>query len=87
MKFNNVELTPETIQNTRQHFADNRQACIDEIVSGAVKLPAHNPQEQHFAQLRQSALDDLAGKWDHTFTFLQHAYWIQTGECIALLPN
>lgn len=86
MKFNNVELTQETILATRQHFADNRQACIDEILRGDVVLPSHNPQEEHFARLRQRAVDDLAGKHDHTWTFLQRAYWIQTGEMVALLP-
>lgn len=86
IKFNNVELTQETIQATRQHFADNKQAQIDEILSGAVKLPSHNPQELHFARLRANAKEDLAGTHDHTFTFLQRAYWIQTGEMIALLP-
>jgi hypothetical protein len=30
--------------------------------------------------------DTLAGSYDHTLTFLQKAYWIQTGECVALLP-
>jgi hypothetical protein len=85
-KFNNVELTPATMQATRQYFADNKQAQIDEILSGAVKLPSHNPQELHFARLRARALEDLAGTYDHTLTFLQRAYWIQTGEMIALLP-
>lgn len=85
-KFNNTELTPATMQATRQHFADNKQAQIDEILSGAVKLPSHNPQELHFARLRADAKECLAGTFDHTFTFLQRAYWIQTGEMIALLP-
>lgn len=35
-KFNGVTLTTETIQATRQWFADNDQACINEVVSGQV---------------------------------------------------
>jgi hypothetical protein len=85
--FNNVELTPATMQATRQHFADNKQGQIDEILRGDVNLPSHNQQELHFARLRAMAKEDLAGTHDHTFTFLQRAYWIQTGESVALLPK
>jgi len=85
-RFNGEELTEHTIQLTRQHFADNDQACIDEVASGAVRLPAHTSQESYFAWRRQSAEDSLAGKNDHTLAFLQCAYWIQTGKSVALLP-
>lgn len=85
-RFNKTELMPETIQRTRQQFADICQGCIDEILSGAVTLPEHNVQDEHFARLRAEASEHLAGTWDHTLTFLQRAYWLQTGESIALLP-
>jgi hypothetical protein len=83
MKFNGVTLTQDTIQKARQWFADNAQACIDEVRSGEVKV---NDPESYFEWRKQSASDTLDGKNDHTFAFLQCAYWIQTGECIALLP-
>lgn len=82
-KFNGVTLTSETILTTRQWFADNDQACIDEAVSGQVRV---NDLPSFIEWKKQSIVDGLAGKWDHTFTFLQRAYFIQTGESVALLP-
>ncbi len=82
-KFNGVTLTTETIQATRQWFADNDQACIDEVVSGQVRV---NDLPSLIEWKEQSIADGLAGKWDHTFAFLQRAYYIQTGESVALLP-
>lgn len=82
-KFNGTELTAETIQTTRQHFADIGQACIDEAVSGVVKV---NDLNSYIAWQQQSISDALAGRNDHTLTFLQRAYWLQTCEMIALLP-
>jgi len=86
MKFNNVEITQETILATRQHFADIAQGCIDEVLRGDVKLPSHVDQEEYFRQQRVKRINTLAGNYDDTFTFLQRAYCIQTGEMIALLP-
>lgn len=83
LKFNNVELTQETILQTRKHFADNCQGCIDEVLRGDVRV---NNFEEYKAWQLQRMEDDLAGKNDHTFTFLQRAYYFQTGECLALLP-
>lgn len=80
-------LTAETIQATRQHFAENIDAQKAEIESGAVKLPDHNPKEKHFAWLDERKAAGLAGEYDHSLTFLQRAHWIQTGEMIALLPK
>jgi len=81
-KFNGVTLTPDSIQKTRQWFADNAQACIDEVASGAVRV---NDPESYFEWRRKQIADSLAGRSDHTFTFLQHAHYLQTGECVALL--
>lgn len=82
-KFNGLELTADTIQATRQHFADIGQDCIDDVVSGLVKV---NNLDSYVAWKKQSMEDALSGKNDHTLTFLQRAYWIQTGEMLALLP-
>lgn len=81
--FAGVELTPATVAATRQLFADNAQACIDEATSGAVRV---NDLAAYIEWRREEIADSLAGKWDHTFTFLQRAHTLQTGECIALLP-
>ena len=93
MKFAGIELKPETILLTRQHFADIYQRCID----GAVEfysipkdeLPAGkffvNDAESYKESNRQRIEVMLAGDGDHTFTFMQRAHWIQTGESVALL--
>lgn len=86
MKFNNVDLTENAIILTRQHFADNAQGCIDEVLRGDVALASHVNQQDYFDDCNKRATMYLSGEHDHTFTFLQRAYWIQTGECVALLP-
>jgi hypothetical protein len=80
--FAGVELTAETIAATRQWFADNAQGCIDEAVSGVVRV---NDLASYIEWRREQIADSLAGKGDHTFTFLQRAHTLQTGECIAFL--
>lgn len=76
-------LTQESIQAARQWFADNALACIAEAREGAVKV---NDPEAYYLECRQRHEDALAGKYDHTFTFVQRAHFIQTGEMRALLP-
>lgn len=82
-KFNNVELSEATMQATRQHFADNAIACIAEVLDGTVRV---NDPESYYAWQEERAIEALAGNCDHTLTFLQRAYWIQTGDMVALLP-
>lgn len=86
MKFNDVEITQETTQTTRQWFAENARACVGEVLSGEVILPAHVDFEEYKSQREKYARSALAGEFDHTFTFMQRAYYIQTGESVALLP-
>lgn len=83
MRFNDTEITPETIIQTRQHFADIAQGCIDEATSGEVKV---NNLQSYIEWQQESIKNALSGKNDFTFTFMQRAYWLQTGEMIALLP-
>lgn len=82
-RFNGVELTEETIIKTREWFAQNCLDCIEEAESGEVSV---NDLDEYRKWRLQSREDDLSGKNDHTVTFLQRAYFIQTGECVALLP-
>jgi hypothetical protein len=86
-RFNNIELTEQSMQSARQYFADNALACIEEVKNGSIVLPSHTSNESYFTWCMQRHDDFLAGKNDHTFTFLQYAYFLQTGECIALLPK
>tara|TARA_R110000744_G_C19371770_1_gene563260 strand:+ start:85843 stop:86082 length:240 start_codon:yes stop_codon:yes gene_type:complete len=77
------KLTEQTILDCRQWFADNADACIEDAVSGKVFVNDLNKYTQDMIKRKCEA---LAGDYDHTFTFLQRATWMQTGECHALLP-
>lgn len=83
MKFAGVELTEESILKAREWFADNARGCIEEVQNGSVKV---NDPESYFKWCEERVKDALAGHNDHTLTFLQRAHYIQTGECVALLP-
>ena len=82
--FNNTELTKETIKKTDIHFADISQGCIDEVVSGDVRV---NDIEKYINDNKAKRDNYLKGNINrNNFTYLQRAYWIQTGKTIALLP-
>ncbi|UXM89251.1 hypothetical protein QNK06_11275 [Bacillus subtilis] len=82
-KFNGVQITEESIQKTRKWFADNAIACIEEVKSGKVYV---NDHEYYFAWRKKEAKEYMEGRHDHTIAFFQRAYFIQTGESVALLP-
>lgn len=82
MIVNGVEITPETILATREHFAQISRDCIAEVQSGRTRV---NDLASYVAWREQAIDDSLAGKGDHTLTFMQRALWLQTGECPALL--
>lgn len=83
------EVAPQTITKeqavitTRQWFADNAQACINEAVSGQVRV---NNLASYVADQTQGIQDCLAGNWDHTLAFQQRVVYVQTGVCHAILP-
>lgn len=83
VKFAGIELTEESIQKAREWFADNAQGCIDEVLNGTVKV---NDNESYFKWRKKQIEEAMSGQYDHTLTFLQRAHFIQTGECVALLP-
>ena len=80
--FNGVILTDESVLRTREWFADNCLGCISEAKSGLVYV---NDLEEYIVWQLDSRDRVLAGKDDHTFTFLQRAYFIQTGESVPML--
>lgn len=82
MRVNGIAITHETILKTREHFADNARACINDVRSGTLR--PNNP-ERYIAEEQSLIADILDGKSDHTLTFVQRALWIQTGECPPLL--
>lgn len=94
MKFNGTEITQETIIRTRQHFADNCTLCAASAVEYDSIPKDQLPEGKFFvndlagyiADRQAVTLDFIEGKNDNSFTFWQRAHWLQTGECVALLP-
>jgi len=82
-RFNGTELTEESMQATRQWFHDNAMQCAEDIRSGETKVDAPEAAIEWYEGLARA---NLRGGFEHSFTFLQHAYFIQTGESVALLP-
>lgn len=74
-----MQLTQESILAARQQIADNAQAVIGEAIR-VNDLPGYIRQMQERAELA------LSGQFDHTLSFRQLAYYLQTGDCPALLP-
>lgn len=83
-KFNGVALTEETILKTRKWFSDNSLACIEEAESGKVFVNDLNDYREWNLQSSEAA---LKGEHDHTFTFLQRAHYIQTGESVPMFSR
>lgn len=86
MTFNGVVITQESIIACRQWFADNADACIREAEDGTAPLASHYPVELYREKMAERKEAALAGEFDYTFTFMQRAQYMQTGECAALLP-
>lgn len=73
----------QAVITTRQWFADNAKACIDEAVSGQVRV---SDLTKYVNDQTQRIQDSLNGKWDHTLAFQQRVVYVQTGVCHAILP-
>ena len=86
MPFKGVTITQESIIACRQWFADNADACVREAEDGTAPLASHYPIELYREKMAERKEAALAGEFDHTFTFMQRAHYMQTGECVALLP-
>ena len=86
MTFNGVVITQESITACRQWFADNADACVREAEDGTAPLASHYPIELYREKMAARKASALAGEFDHTFAFMQRAHYMQTGECVALLP-
>lgn len=73
--------TDETIQATRQWFADNAQQNIDDVLDGTV-MPSW--PSRYVAHQEHRICEAYAGELDNTLGFLQRAYFIQTGEYVQI---
>lgn len=87
MTYNGVPITEESMQACRQWFIDNQQACIDGALDGTLGLASHVDVNRYVEFCKQNQQYFASGEGDHTFTFMQRAHYIQTGECVALLPK
>lgn len=83
--FNGEELTMESILKARKSFIDNRLACIENVKSGKSKI--YCDKEEFYEREERNSKDYLDGVNDHTFAFLQRAYYIQTGKSVALFQK
>jgi hypothetical protein len=86
MKFNGVEIDKQSIEKARQWFIDNQQACIDGAVNGTLGLASHVDINEYVQSRINEQRSIQNGEWDNSFTFMQLAHYIQTGESVALLP-
>ena len=86
LKFNGVELTQATIEATKAYWVNHHLRCIEDVRSGEVKV---NYPEKYFKH-ELERIDFYTTEFDASkvsLTFLQRAYYIQTGESVGLLGN
>ena len=86
ISFNKTKMTNDSILACRKWFAINDLKCIREVINGDVILPEHTKFNNYRDYRLRECENIINGKQDHTFAFYQRAYYIQTGECLALLP-
>ena len=83
MRFNGTEITAETVAAARQWYAEHFDTLAAEAPTF---LASHYPLEQYRADMTDKKRAALAGEYDRSLAFMQRAYFIQTGESVALLP-
>jgi hypothetical protein len=81
--FNNTVLTEYSIILARMHFIDLNIRCIQNAINGIDKV---NDLNSYINNKELSIESLLNGFDDNTSTMLQYAYFIPTGESVALLP-
>ena len=83
--FNGEELTEESILKARKFFSDNCLSCIKEVKSGKLKI--YCDKEEFYKSEERNSKDYLDGINDKTLSFLQYAYYVQTGKSVALFQD
>lgn len=88
MKFNGIELTESSVQACRQWFHDNALAIIQESNERFSDDPERAASNAKFwgDSARNALTIGKDGGERVSVAFLQRAYFIQTGESVALLP-
>jgi len=89
-KYNGVILKLEDILKARMHFCELCLGCVQE----ALERIKESQQGQFVDSVKNyiehetnEARKYLEGKYDNTFTFLQRAYFLKTGESVPLFKN
>lgn len=77
-----IILTTEIINRTRQHFINVCLACIDEVITGKVKV---NDINKYITWQKEKIEYFREGKGDSTLHFCQMAYYFQSGISVPIL--
>ena len=71
-----------TVLKARLWYAQNALDCIDEAVTGKVKVEDIKKVVKYNIERCHSV---LAGSFDHTLAFKQKVHYIENGESVAIL--
>lgn len=85
--FNNVRLNESSIKKSRKYFCDGSLKRIDEVLKGETYLNDENDVRDFVVFELNNAKNHLLGDNDYKPYFLQHAYYIQTGDSLPLMYN
>lgn len=77
----NVLLTDETIRLTKQSFIENDYKCLESAILKEFNV---NDLPSYILWIK-SMIEDMRNCTRYSFTFIQRAYFIQSGECVGLL--
>ena len=81
--FNGKEIPQNIIEETKQYFINLNKECIKGAENGEFHV---NDLESYIKQCLEY-IENMEKKTDNfSFTFLQQAYFLMTGESVALLP-
>lgn len=80
-----VILTKDTIIKTREWFINNQLGQVAEVERGEVYLNPEYGLERLKSECLKNIEDIKQGDWDHSLTFVQRAYYIQSNKCVGLL--
>lgn len=73
----------ESIASARAWYIENMEGCIEDALSGKTRV---NDLAKYVADQTEAIARLSRGESDYTFALLQRAWFIETGECVALLP-
>lgn len=78
------DITPETIIKTREYGIKQCLACIDEAVSGKVRV---NDIDSYVEGLKEKISKYENGYYDDKLHFLSKAIYIQFGESVPIMSK